>query len=225
MKLNVKYTYKKLKQINSKTGPRVYDVGEERSLPSVTTILQATKKKEDLQALKDWRKRVGDEEADRIVKKSTGMGNDMHDNLEKYILTEGKAEMKGAILAKMMTKLVIKEGLSKVDEVWGTEAQLYFPGLYAGTTDLVGIHEGEDAIMDFKNSRKEKKEEWIEDYKYQLVAYALAHNELHGTNIRKGVIMMATHNLKYQEFVLEGADFDKYTQLWLNRVYQYYENA
>jgi genome maintenance exonuclease 1 len=225
MKLNVRYEYKSLKQINSKTGPRVYDVGEDRKLPSVTTILSATKPKEDLQALKDWRKRVGDEEANRVTKQSTSMGSDMHDNLEKYILTEGKADLKGVMLAKMMTKLVIKNGLSKVDEVWGTEAQLYYPELYAGTTDLVGIWNGKPAIMDFKNSRKTKKEEWIEDYKYQLVAYAMAHNELFGTDIKTGVIMMATHGLEYQEFVLEGKEFDKYKQLWLNRVYQYYENA
>ena len=223
MKLTKPYEYKSLKQITHKSGKRVYDVGETIALPSVTTILSAMKSEDTMAGLAKWRKNVGDAEADRVVNLSISMGNDMHDNLEQHILTEGKAEQKGVMLAKMMTKLVIEKGLSKVDEVWGTEAQLYYPELYAGTTDLVGVHEGEDAIMDFKNSRKEKKEEWITDYKYQLVAYALAHNKLHGTDIKKGVIMMATHNLVYQEFVLEGEEFEKYTKLWLNKVYDFYK--
>ena len=223
MKLTKPYEYKILERITHESGHRVYKVDGSRGLPSVTTILSAMKSKESTEALAKWRKDVGEKEATRVVELSCSMGNDMHDNLEQHILTEGKAKHKGVMLAKMMTKLVIKNGLSKVDEVWGTEAQLYYPELYAGTTDLVGIHEGEEAIMDFKNSRKEKKEEWIEDYKYQLCAYALAHNKAYGTNIKKGVIMMATHNMVYQEFVLEGEEFEKYTQLWLNKVYDYYK--
>lgn len=223
MKLNIKYEYKSLKQINSEAGPRVYDVGEERKLPSVTTILSATKSKETEEALKEWRKNVGEEEATRIVTKSTSMGSHMHDNLEKYILAEGgEYEAKGVILAKMMTKLIIKHGLSKVDEVWGTEVQLYYPELYAGTTDLCAVVDGIPSIVDYKNSRKAKREEWIEDYCLQLCAYATAHNELYNTNIRQGVIMLATHDLQYQEFILSGQKFDKYTIQWARRVEQYY---
>lgn len=223
MILTKPYEYKKLKQITHESGSRVYEVGEPVALPSVTTILSATKSQDTIDGLQKWRDAVGEEEANRVVTLSCSMGNDMHDNLEQHILTNGQAKLKGVMLAKMMTKLIIKNGLSKVDEVWGTEAQLYYPELYAGTTDLVGVHEGEDAIMDFKNSRKEKKEEWITDYKYQLAAYSTAHNKLHGTNIKKGVIMMATHSMVYQEFVLEGDEFKEYEQKWLNKVFDFYK--
>jgi genome maintenance exonuclease 1 len=217
------YEYKQLTQITHESGSRVYDVGEPVPLPSVTTILQATKSEESKKALDDWRKAVGDEEADKVVTLSTSLGNAMHDNLENYVLSEGESKHTGALLAKMMTKLIINKGLKNVDEVWGTEAQLYYPELYAGTTDLCGVWKGKPAIMDYKNSRKEKKEEWVDDYKMQLCAYALAHNKVYGTNIDTGVIFMATHNMVYQEFVLEGEEFQKYTNMWLAKVKEFYE--
>jgi genome maintenance exonuclease 1 len=121
-----------------------------------------------------------------------------------------------------MARSIIDQGLSKCNEFWGTEVSLYFPKIYAGTTDLVGLHEGSEAIMDHKQTNKPKKREWIEDYFVQLAAYANAHNEVYGTKIRKGVIFMCSAANEYQEFILEGADFDTYTDKWFNRVEQYY---
>ena len=126
-------------------------------------------------------------------------------------------------MAKEMSDLVINEGLKNVDEIWGTEIGLIAPGLYAGTTDCVGMHEGSEAIIDFKTSKKIKKEEWIEDYYLQCCAYALAHNEMYGTNIQKGVILMVSRDNKFKEFIIEGARFEMYCDLWTKRLEEYYE--
>ena len=131
--------------------------------------------------------------------------------------------MKGSFMSQALAKVIIKEGLPKVDEIWGTEVALYAKELYAGTTDLIGVHEGIPSIMDFKNSLKDKKREWIEDYFMQLAAYAMAHNEMYGTTIRRGVVMIATRDVKYQEFIIEGDEFDQYTEKWAKKLYAYYD--
>lgn len=210
------YPYKLLERVDHPNGRR-YIVGESTALPSVTTILSKTK---DMSFLNEWRAAVGEQEATRITTESSGLGNSMHKLLEDYIL--GK-EMKGQFMAMTLAKLIIKKGLTKVTEVWGTEVMLYSTELYAGTTDLVGLHEGIPAIMDFKNSRQDKKKEMIEDYRAQLAAYALAHNEMYGTDIKKGVIMMATRAGKYQEFIFEGQEFNECVNLWLVALDKYYK--
>lgn len=197
------YDYKPLARTDGPHGRR-YIVGEGRPLPSVTTVLSKTK---DMTHLLEWSARVGQEEANRIKTEASSLGNGMHSNLENYIL--GKP-MAGSFMAQTLAKVIIKDGLTKVDEVWGTEVALYATELYAGTTDLVGLHEGIPSIMDFKNSLKDKKREWIEDYFMQLAAYALAHNEMYGTDINRGVVMIATREGKYQEFVVEGDEFVHY---------------
>ena len=216
MILQQKFDYKPLARVNHPSG-RKYIVGEGRPLPSVTTILSKTK---DMTFLKEWRAAVGEEEATRIVTESSGLGNGMHNLLEDYVLGR---EMKGQFMAMTLAKLIIKKGLSKVTEIWGTEVALYSPDLYAGTTDLIGLHEGVPAIMDYKNSRQEKTKEMIEDYFMQLAAYALSHNEMFGTNIQKGVVMMATRAGKYLEFIIEGDEFTHYETMWANKVCSYYE--
>jgi len=210
------YDYKPLARVDHPSGRR-YIVGEGNPLPSVTTILSKTK---DMTFLKEWKAAVGEAEAQRIVTEASGLGNGMHKQLENYVL--GK-EVKGQFMAVTLANLIIKKGLCKVNEVWGSEVSLYSTGLYAGTTDLVGVHEGIPAIMDFKNSLKEKQKEWIEDYFMQLAAYALAHNEMYNTNIQKGVIMMATRDGKYQEFIIEGDEFTHYETMWANKVCTYYD--
>jgi len=217
MILTKPYGYAPLKRTEGKHG-RQYIVGESRPLPSVTTILDKTA---DKAFLVDWRKRVGDKEANRISTESSSVGNQMHDNLERWVL-DGDSPT-GSPMARTLARLIIKNGLDKVDEVWGTEVQLYSPELFAGTTDLVGIHEGTPAIMDYKNSRRLKKREWVEDYMHQLVAYAEAHDAMYGTKIHKGVIMVGCWTGDYVEFVLEGAEWDKYVSSWNDRLYSYYK--
>jgi hypothetical protein len=216
MILQQKFDYKPLSREDHPSG-RKYIVGEGRSLPSVTTILSKTK---DMSYLKEWRAAVGEAEATRIVTESSSLGSGMHNLLEDYILGR---EMKGQFMAMSLAKLIIKKGLCKVNEVWGTEVALYSTDLYAGTTDLVGLHENVPAIMDYKNSRQEKTKEMIEDYFMQLAAYALSHNEMYGTNIKKGVVMMATRAGKYLEFIIEGDEFTHYETMWANKVCSYYE--
>ena len=216
MIINKIYDYKPLQRVDSPNG-RKYIVGESRPLPSVTTILSATK---DLRHINEWKQRVGEAEAQKIVTEASNLGNGMHKNLENYILGE---PISGSFMAQTLAKVIIKNGLSKVDEVWGTEVSLYSTDLYAGTTDLVGIHDGKPSIMDFKNSLKEKKKEWIEDYFMQLSAYSLAHNEMYGTDINRGVVMIATRDAKYQEFVIEGDEFTHWQTKWAEKVYAYYD--
>lgn len=215
MLLQKRFDYQPLKRVDNGNGRR-YIVGEGRPLPSVTTILSKTK---DLTHIKQWQERVGIEEANKIKTEASNLGNGMHRNLERFILGEG---MDGSFMAQTLAKVIIKGGMPKVSEVWGTEVALYSTELYAGTTDLIGVHEGIPSIMDFKNSLREKKREWIEDYFLQCCAYSLSHNEMYGTDIKRGVIMIATREAKYQEFVLEGTEFDHYTTEWCKRLEKYY---
>jgi genome maintenance exonuclease 1 len=211
-----KFDYKPLKRVDTGNGRR-YIVGEGRPLPSVTTILSKT---QDMTHLLEWRANVGEKEATRITTEASGLGTGMHNNIENYILDK---PMTGSFMAKSLANLIIKKGISKVSEVWGTEVSLYSTGLYAGTTDLVGLHDGIPSIMDYKNSLKEKRREWIEGYFMQLCAYTLSHNEMFGTDIHRGVIMIATRDAKYQEFVIEGDEFTHYETKWANTVCDYYD--
>lgn len=217
MKITNPYEYKPLERTKGKQG-RLYVVGESRPLPSVTTILSKTS---DKTGILEWRQRVGEEEANKIVKQATDIGDRLHKNLEDYILIDKKPE--GNMLTRILTQMIIKQGLSKVDEVWGCEVNLYAKDLFAGTSDLVGVHQGVPAIMDFKNSRKFKKREWVTDYFLQSVAYAEAHNEMYNTTINKGVVMIACRTGQYVEYIIEGEEFDQYRTMWYDKLYQYYD--
>jgi genome maintenance exonuclease 1 len=219
-----KFKYKALERATV-DGSRKYATPDGEKLPSVTTILDATKSEESKQALANWRRRVGHAKAQEITTEAAGRGTRMHKWLEDYIKTGVIGEPGSnpySIQSHLMARSIIDQGLSKCNEFWGTEVSLYFPKIYAGTTDLVGLHEGSESIMDHKQTNKPKKREWIEDYFVQLAAYANAHNEVYGTKIRKGVIFMCSAANEYQEFILEDADFDTYTDKWFNRVEQYY---
>lgn len=220
MLLTEKIQYKKLERVTTAEG-RKYVGDDNVPVPSVTTVLDKTS---DKTALIAWRKRVGEAEANRVSKESAGLGTKVHDALEKHILGEEVTFGNNmvSVMAKDMSELMIKEGFANVDEVWGTEIGLIAKGLYAGTTDCIGVHNGEDAIIDFKTSKKIKKEEWIEDYYLQCCAYAMAHNEMYGTNIKKGVILMVSRDVKFKEFVIEGARFEMYCDLWTQRLEEYY---
>jgi ATP-dependent exoDNAse (exonuclease V) beta subunit len=197
------------------------------AVPSVTTVLEATKPEEKKKALLEWRKRVGEEKAKQITTEAAGRGTRMHKWLENHVKT-GNAGQPGtnpySIQSHNMAKTIIEQGLSRCQEFWGTEVSLYFPEVYAGTTDLVGVHDNTDCIMDHKQTNKPKKREWIEDYFLQLAAYANAHNEVYGTKIRKGVIFMCSADNQYQEFIIEGVEFDKYSDAWFVRLEQYYSS-
>ena len=175
--------------------------------------------------MKAWTERVGEETAEKIKSESAARGTAMHKILEKYILEQGYLdETAVGKQAHNMAIQVIQSGLSNVTEYYGTECTLYYPGLYAGQTDLVGIHKGQDAIIDFKQTNKPKRKEWIDDYFMQLSAYAMAHNILFNTNICKGVVMMCSKDNYYQEFIVEGEEFKKHAHNFLRRVDEYYSS-
>ena len=222
MKRNSSYRYPKTVR-EMVEGQRHYILNNEK-LPSVTTVLKHTESAEKRESLAAWRERVGEAEATRIVDSAGARGTAMHKILEKYILGEGYLdETTVGKEAHNMATQVINSGLSNITEYYGTECTLYYPGLYAGQTDLVAIHKGEDAIIDFKQTNKPKKREWIEDYCLQLAAYAMAHNFIYKTKITKGVVMMCSKDNYYQEFVIEGAEFQKYKHNFLRRVDEYYQ--
>jgi len=215
------FNYQPLNRV-SENGTRFYVDPNNKKLPSVTTILDKTK---DKTFLNEWKKRVGESEAKRISTEAAGLGTLVHTHLEKYVLGESRPSGNNVVhqMAKSMSDVVINQGLSKVSEVWGSEVALYYPDLYAGTSDLVGIYQGEPAIIDFKNTSKPKKEEWIEDYFLQCCAYALAHNTVYNTDIKRAVIFMVARDNTYQEFDLQGAKFDMMCEKWGDRVAQYYK--
>lgn len=222
--LQPKYQYKSLQRDES-AGRRLYACPDGSKVPSVTTILDRTKPAEQREALANWKKAVGEKKAQEIVTEAASRGTRMHTYLENHIKGVALPESVSNPYAQQsldMARVVIAQGFPKVSEVWGSEVPLYFPELYAGTTDCCGIHDGDESILDFKQTNKPKKVEWIDDYFLQLTAYALAHNEVHGTNIRKGVILMCSKDYVYQEFILEPKDFDYWTNRWCDRVSEYY---
>lgn len=219
-----KFPYIELKREQT-NGSRKYVTPDGYRVPSVTTILDATKPEESKKALFEWRKRVGEKRATEITTEAAGRGTRMHKWLETYIKTGSTGDPGSnpySIQSHKMAQSIINKGLIRCNEFWGTEVSLYFPQIYAGTTDLVGVHDSSEAIMDHKQSNKFKKREWIEDYFLQLAAYATAHNEVHGTKIRKGVIFMCTADNVYQEFIIEDTEFDSYVQKWYTRLEEYY---
>ena len=219
MKKNNKYNYLQGTQIMDQ-GSRIYDVAGYR-LPSVTTVLGKTKNQ---QFLKDWKAKVGEAEAERIKNLSSKRGTSMHKFLEHYILGTGYDDLTGlGQEAKSMAEKIIEISLAPVEEYYGSEVTMYYPGLYAGSTDLVCSHNGVDAIVDFKQANRPKKREWIEDYYLQIAAYAMAHDYVHKSAIQKGVIMICTPDLYYQEYVIEGPELRQYKHKFLKRLDMYHE--
>jgi genome maintenance exonuclease 1 len=217
-----RFQYKNCKQINDPiTHKRVYLTPDGEQLPSVTTILSATK---DMTHLNEWKKRVGVENAQRITTEAAGVGTAMHTNLERFLIGEQRQPGNNVVhvQANKMADQIIEQGLKDVDEVWAMEQSLYFPGLYSGTTDLVAVYKGNPSICDYKQTNKPKKEEWVEDYYMQLMAYILAHNEIYGTDIREGHIFMCSRDFQYQQFDLWPKDFNRWQDAWLNKVEEYY---
>jgi hypothetical protein len=214
-----KYSYGKYTQINDH-GPRTYDVNGNR-LPSVTTVLGQTK---DKSFLNSWIARKGRKEAERIKNESATRGTSMHKYVENYVLGKGYEDLTNmGQLAKNMAQKIIDIGLAPVEGYYGSEVTLYYPGLYAGSTDLVGLHDGKESIIDFKQSNRPKQSEWIEDYFMQIAAYAMAHDYVHGSKIQQGVIMICTPDLYYQEFKVEGLQLRSWKHKFLKRLDQYFE--
>ena len=221
IKKSNKYNYIRGKQLTDPgSGTRVYDIVGTR-LPSVTTILGATKNQD---FIKKWKAKVGEQEAERIKNHSSNRGTAMHKFLEHYILGTGYDDLTSiGQEASPMANKIIAMGLAPVEEYYGSEVTLYYPGLYAGSTDLVCLHNGKESIVDFKQSNRPKRKEWIEDYYLQIAAYAMAHDYVHGSEIRQGVIMMCTPDLYYQEFIITDHELRGYKHKFLKRLDMYHD--
>ena len=222
MKWNKRYHYPPSTR-STTDGLRTYDVGEQK-LPSVTTILGATKSQDAQDSIARWQARVGQDQATRIKEQAAARGTDMHTHLEHHLLGQGYLNLtpEGRV-AKLMADTIVDKGFKDLQEIWGSEVVVYYPGLYAGATDVVGVYDYEDSIIDFKQSNKPKRKEWIDDYLMQLGAYAMAHNYVHRTEITQGVILMCTPDNYFQKFQVKGKEFIKYQHQFLERVNKYYE--
>lgn len=232
--LQERYNYTQINR-ESVEGKRLYVCPDGSKVPSVTTILDSTKPPEKIAALQAWRKSVGDKKAQEITAESAGRGTRMHKYLEDFVMS-GQLSTPGtnpySKQSHLMASTIINQGLVNVNEIWGSEVGLYYPELYAGTADAVGMHNNNQAIFDYKQTNKPKKIEYIEDYFLQLTAYSLAHNKIHGTNIKKGVILMCVKpdeirpgvwgEPQYQEFILSPADFSYWENKWWDRVDQFF---
>ncbi len=223
MHWNNKFSYpKSMRSIVN--GSRHYSINQEK-LPSVTAILRATESEEKKASLANWKARVGNAEANRIKNDASSRGTSMHFFLEQYLLGQLNLELlkEDDNKSKKMANEIIEQGIkNKLSEIWGTEATLYYPGKYAGTCDACGIYEGQESIIDFKQSNKPKKEEWIEDYYLQLGAYTLAHNLVYNSKITQGIVLLCTVDNLFQDFKIQGARLEEYQNKFLDKVEKYY---
>ena len=223
MKWNNKFSYPKSMR-SMVNGSRHYSVNQER-LPSVTSILKATESEEKKSSIANWKARVGVAEANRIKIDASNRGTSMHTFLEKYLLGQLNLDLleQDDDKSKKMADEIIEKGIkNKLSEIWGTEATLYYPGKYAGTCDACGVYEGQETIIDFKQSNKPKKEEWIEDYYLQLGAYSLAHNVVYNSRITQGIVLLCTVDNLFQDFKIQGEKLQEYQNKFLEKVEQFY---
>jgi len=221
VKLKKKYDYASLKRQDGEY--RIYLTPDGESLPSVTSVLSKTKDKTGLYA---WRKRVGEKKAEKIMEDAARIGTALHVYIEHFVNGNPYGDLTPVgVEAELMAKKIIEDGLKDVDEVWGSEVSLYYPGKYAGTTDMVGLYKGRPAIIDFKQTNRPKKREWVQDYLMQLAAYAQAHNHLFNTEIDQGVILMCSRGLIFQRFELDGENFTRASDSFMKRLEKYSESV
>jgi len=210
------YVYEKLERIDSPNG-RLYKLDENVHVPSVTTVLDRTK---DKTALKEWAHRVGQAEADRQKEEAAYIGTWMHATLEHIL--EGKPLSLGrdwkAMKGHHMAFTLANRYFGAISEIHGSEVGLYYKDRYAGTTDLVATYRGKLAIIDFKQSVKPKRHEYITDYFHQLAAYAVAHDLRHGTSIDYAAVLIAVQDGTTQEFTTTGREFQEFKAQWMERL-------
>ena len=175
-------------------------------LKSVTTILS---EKLDKTALLEWRKRVGEEEANRISAQSTRRGNSIHKIAERYVLNEENI-YQNEMPVNVESFQPIKSALDDhVDNILGVELPLCSKALgCAGRTDLVAEYDGKVSIIDFKTSKKLKKEEWIESYFLQSTVYSMMFERIYSIAVPQIVIILTVDNEKTpQTFVMERSRY------------------
>jgi genome maintenance exonuclease 1 len=221
MIINNKFKYPALERVDTDIGRHYLD-SNKKPVPSVTTVLSGTSKSKN--GLIQWRNRVGEEEAERVIKQSTDIGTAVHEAIENYL--NGNSwnnfeETHDQLLAQKISKKFINHGLNGITEIWGLEVGLILDNLYAGTADCVGLYQGIPTLIDFKTAKKIKKREWIEDYFLQGCAYANAHNVMFNTNIEQIVILMVDRDSMFEEFIVRPTEFNFLTRKWKNRLLEF----
>ena len=210
------FVYKKLMRIDTLSG-RVYSLPNGVHVPSVTTVLDRTK---DKAALKEWADRLGQAEADRQKEQAAYVGTHMHLALEHILngkpwsVTPDWMAMTGYEMAFRLARRYF----GAISAIHGSEVGLHYQDRYAGTTDLVATYRGKLAIIDFKQSVKPKRHEYITDYFHQLAAYAVAHDWLHGTSIDYAAVLIAVQDGTTQEFTTAGREFSEFKAQWMERL-------
>jgi len=206
-------------------GMRKYEIGKEK-LPSVTTILKSTESLEKTESLAKWRLKVGENEAEKIVNEAARRGTAMHSYLECHVKGGNLVDLTDIGQdASSMGQVIIEQGFNDLEEIWGSEVTLHYPELYAGQTDLCGIYQGRESIIDYKQTNKPKRLEWIEDYFLQLAAYAMAHDQVYGTCVEQGVILMCSKDGFFQRFIVNGKNFTRYKHKFLEKIGQFYRKT
>ena len=204
-------------------GKRHYDVSDE-ILPSVTTILSETQSAEKMESLAKWRQKVGENKAAEITNNAARRGTAMHSYLEYYVHNKKLMDLSDeGQAARSMAQVIIDKGFTELEEIWGSEVTLFYPELYAGSTDLCGIYSGRESIVDFKQTNKPKRREWIDDYFLQLAGYAMAHDQVYGTCVDQGVILMCSKDGMFQKFTSNGQEFTDFKHKFLGRVGKFYK--
>ena len=220
MQIIKKYNYADLKRQDGDT--RLYLTPDGEALPSVTTILGKTK---DKTFLKKWRQKVGEKKAEQIIQDSAQIGTALHLYIERFVNGDKYKDLtKIGVQAEKMAQKIIDEAFSDITEIWGSEVHLYYPGSYAGTTDMIGVYKGRPTIIDFKQTNRPKKREWVQDYLMQLSAYAVAHNKLFNTEIDQGVVLMCSRDLTFQRFELLGENFTRACDAFMKKLDLYNES-
>ncbi len=223
MKIVNKYSYPKSSRAKL-DGLRHYTIdGSQKKLPSVTTVLGQTQPKEKQESLERWRNRVGLREAQKITRDAAIRGTAMHKYLEDLIRGQRSLDLTPlGVEATKMAEIIVERGLNDCSEIYGIEATLYYPNLYAGSVDLVAKYKDKVSIIDFKQTNKPKQREWIGDYFLQMAAYGMAHDAVYGTSIEQGVIMMCSKDGYYQQFMIEGDEFRQAKHKFLGRLDEFY---
>ena len=220
MQIIKKYNYAELKRQDGDS--RLYLTPDGEALPSVTTVLSKTK---DKTFLKKWRQKVGEKKAEQIIRDSAQIGTALHLYIERFVNGDKYKDLsKIGVQAEKMAQKIIDEAFSDITEIWGSEVHLYYPGRYAGTTDMIGVYKGRPTIIDFKQTNRPKKREWVQDYLMQLSAYAVAHNKLFNTEIDQGVVLMCSRDLTFQRFELLGENFTRACDAFMKKLDLYNES-
>ena len=188
----------------------------------------------DKSGLDRWRKKVGDEEADRIIEESKSIGTSMHQYLENSILKFANVKYQNLPpivnpafhpyhdMANKLGAVILEQGLkNRLEEIWGLEAHVYYEHFYRGIIDCIGIYEGEPCIVDFKQKRKMPQRQYIEDYFMQVAAYGICHNSMVGTKIKKGVILIVDRQFNFKKFVVEGDEWNYYCREFCKKLEEF----